>query len=467
VVIVLCFFGAGAASAGSYWAVGVRTRAVESTNAAWVGPYAIVHPAAYDGSGGSVVVRVCVVQGNEALVAPLQEAMRVWNALVPMTANCDNCTVAFEPAADPPLPWDLRTTLIHELGHCAVGLAHINLEESDSTPRFFRTGTCDANSDGACGQQTNFTASVNATEALVQVGQTAGDHTNVHENSCPFLPLSHNGFQSSQSAARLRNLNLCEAVECSYESARALLGQQGNVDYCFDEARGACGGDGIIECPVPPDPRQCCPPCPGPDCPIQPMQILDVAWYRTADNNPVVVDATEIDSTTFSRSVSNLPIGHSYAASANRLVGEDLLTFDTQSVVFSLTDSDTVFQGLCADDVNMVAMAMTGVDRIDDDGQDDDYSVTLAFTRDCMSADLDLELSTIPPAGVLATCYADIALSYPQGGPVKLHYSLIPLGMADRPSILVRSLVDWAFGNGIFYSTFEGADLTEWNNSTP
>jgi len=126
-----------------------------------------------------------------------------------------------------------------------------------------------------------------------------------------------------------------------------------------------------------------------------------------------------------------------------------------------------VFQGLCADDVNMVAMAMTGVDRIDDDGQDDDYSVTLAFTRDCMSADLDLELSTIPPAGVLATCYADIALSYPQGGPVKLHYSLIPLGMADRPSILVRSLVDWAFGNGIFYSTFEGADLTEWNNSTP
>lgn len=123
--------------AGSYWDVVRRTRAVAPTDPQWVGPYAIVHPFSYDGTGGELRVRVCAAPSAEPLIGPLQDALRVWNELEPVAANCSDCYVYGDPIADPPQPYNARGSLLHELGHCAMGLAHINLQETENTPVFF------------------------------------------------------------------------------------------------------------------------------------------------------------------------------------------------------------------------------------------------------------------------------------------------------------------------------------------
>jgi len=194
------------------------------------------------------------------------------------------------------------------------------------------------------------------------------------------------------------------------------------------------------------------------------MDVLDVAWYRTADNDPFVLVSTVIDKDSYSRSILNLPVGDLYAASANRLVGEALGYVDTQSVMYSLRDSDTVELGLAADDANMIRMGMSGADR--DAGNSDDYFLTLAFTRDCGSAAVEIDLQDTG-GSELGVCLAEIGLSYSQVGPVKLHYSLIPPGGSSRTSLTINSAATFNLGDWLFASTFESGDLTEWNSAEP
>lgn len=54
---------------------------------------------------------------------------------------------------------DLPGTILHELGHCAMGLGHSNMEEVvGDDARSYRTGMCDLVSDGCCGDPTSFSA---------------------------------------------------------------------------------------------------------------------------------------------------------------------------------------------------------------------------------------------------------------------------------------------------------------------
>lgn len=228
---------------------------------------------------------------------------------------------------------------------------------------------------------------------------TAGDANNVHNNACPFIPLRSEGAGELLELTRIRNMNLCEAEDCPPELEIALLArfEPRTHQTCVESIGSSC--QGIFLCPNPPI---CCPPCPGADCPIAPMDVLDLAWYRITDNDPFILQSFLVDKDSYSRSVVNLPIGDSYAASANRLVGEELGYPNAQSVMFSTRDSDTVELGLAADDANMVWMGRSGADR--DAGTADDYSVQLVFTRDCPSAAVEVSFSRYPqvPAIVLS-----------------------------------------------------------------
>lgn len=445
---------------GSYWEVQRRSRAVEPTDGSWVGPYSIVHPPGYNGSGGLLRVRVCTLLSAEPAVGPLQDAMRIWNNLLPISENCENCYVHGDPVADPPVSYNARGILLHELGHCALGLEHINLVETADDPRFFRTGSCDVNNNGACGETTNFTASVNATDVLLGIEDTAGDAYNSHTNACPFIPLLTSGQPGANASERLHSLNLCEAETCPPEvearagSGRLLL----DTDQCTEAAGATC----LAPFPCP-DPPVCCPPCPGAECPIAPMDVLDVAWFRRQDNDPFLIESTPIDQVSMSRSVANLPVGHSYAASANRLVGEALGYPSAQSVMYTTRDSDTIELGLAADDANMVLMGRSGANR--DAGDADDYEVQLVFTRNCATADVEVGYFSL--GGAAGSCLAQIALSFDQPGPVKLHYSLVPSPPFDKTSITLNSDLEVDFGTFLFMSTFEGEDLTEWSSATP
>lgn len=266
-----------------------------------------MHPIGYDGSGGMLSIGICVRPGSEDLVPAVQSAIALWNALAPTVGNCVNCYL-WEEQAPPESYQDTRATVIHELGHCAMGLGHVNLTEDDRAATMGRIGSCDVNQNDTCGEETSFTASFSVTDVTSGAGTVLGDSEDVHANHCPIFgsatdllsPLPASSPATSEAQAP--------------EDPACLLGGLGCQDF----------------------PTTCCPACPGPQCPSTPWHVGDMAHYRIADNNPFIIDSTVIDSDTFTRNDPFLPSGHNYAASANRAVGEVLGFPNSQSVMYSL-----------------------------------------------------------------------------------------------------------------------------------
>jgi len=88
-----------------------------------VPPFAITHPPGYDGSGGALQLRICVAEGSEMLIGPASRAIATWNLLTATTGNCAGCLVWEENPSDIQIA-HAETTLLHELGHCPLGLDH-------------------------------------------------------------------------------------------------------------------------------------------------------------------------------------------------------------------------------------------------------------------------------------------------------------------------------------------------------
>lgn len=88
-----------------------------------VTPFGITHPPGYDGSGGVLQYRICVLGGSEDLIGPLGRAISTWNELTSTTGNCEGCRI-WEESGNAPQTMHAETTLLHEIGHCPLGLAH-------------------------------------------------------------------------------------------------------------------------------------------------------------------------------------------------------------------------------------------------------------------------------------------------------------------------------------------------------
>ncbi|NJL27057.1 MAG: hypothetical protein HC897_03820 [Thermoanaerobaculia bacterium] len=356
IMILLLSMGLSAES-GTYYNIADRVRLPDG-HPERLEPFVIIHPVGYSGAGGVLEVRVCVNPNDEQLIGPVLWAINKWNRLEPTLANCQGCVLWEEPAP-PTGALDAQSVLLHELGHCAMGLGHINLNEVGGTPTASRTGTCDLDSDGCCRQPTSFSASVNATEIANVAPGLRGDFEDRHVNQC----------------------GSAQGREPLFEPEGCALG---------------------IPCPVP---SECCPGTPPP----LPMQILDLSWFRKSDNNPFAIDSMVIDKDSFTRSVAaNLPVGHRYVANANRAVGEALGFPSSQAVMYSGIESGTVYSGLTADDVNMVKMGMTGADR--DAGTSDDYVVVLRYQSSCAGADVEVRMNGTNLGGAPAACFADMAV---------------------------------------------------------
>lgn len=399
-------------------------------------PFAIMHPLGYDGPGGTLTIKVCVRAGQNYLITPVQESIAVWNALTPTTANCENCFLAGEEA--PNGAFDTASVLVHELGHCAFGLDHINLVEGDDPATSERVGSCDVNQNGTCGEATSFTASFNTTRVLDGGSGIRGDADDAPENNCLIL-------ESARGLATEYNIASPPPEWKPLEDPACLVGV------------GCPGGE------------RCCPACPGPECPSLPWQIGDISYFRTADNNPFVIDATVIDKDSYSRNDSNLPPGDSYAASANRAVGEALGLQNSQAVMYSVLAPTTAYLGLVADDVNMVKMAMTGADR--DGGTADDYTIQLQYEPNCSAADLEVqrgnEWIATDNLSTLGSCIADTVDSFAQPPQLRFHHTLVAAEPVEsRIVIELNPRVAFEF-NLLLYSGFETGDLSEWSAVVP
>ncbi len=115
-----------------------------------------------------------------------------------------------------------------------------------------------------------------------------------------------------------------------------------------------------------------------------------IHWYRSSDNDPVVIDGTVIDSSTYAILPAQLPAGSSWVANGNRNVS-DLLGAgdDTQSVMHGTAVRNMRYTGLTADDTNTTRHGMAGLDTVA--ATADDYTIHLALVGDCADAEIEVQ----------------------------------------------------------------------------
>lgn len=321
-------------------------------------PFAIVHPVGYNGAGGQLAVKVCIDFDSSPkaarLMVPLQNAISTWNTLVPTLQNCSRCMLLEDTSPLPEGRIHAETVILHELGHCAMGLNHINIDQAPLGPA-------------------SFTKSVGAT-AITDNNGIPGDLEDLHSPA---------------------------------------------------------------------------------------LNVQDMAWFRTIDNNPFAIDSIVIDDDSFSRSVAaDLPAGHGYAASANLGVGAALGFANSQAVMYSGVVREMKNISLAPDDVNMIRMGMAGADLMA--GTADDYTVVLSYLNQCDGTeDIKVEFFDLS-SGVFGRCFQDIGESFSQGL-LKFHWSVVP---PMGSSVILISLNDnenWDFGDEVFSSGFESGDFSEWS----
>jgi len=104
----------------------------------------ITHPTGYSGTGGELLVSVCIDPTSPnaaAMVIPVQNAVRTFNGLAPTTHNL---LLGSENAM--PVEIDFESAVLHEVGHC-LGMAHPNLATESGLPTADREYT--KSTDGA------------------------------------------------------------------------------------------------------------------------------------------------------------------------------------------------------------------------------------------------------------------------------------------------------------------------------
>lgn len=115
-------------------------------------PFIVVHPIGYTsaGIGGEIEVKVCVDPATSSTVLPaVLEALPIWTDLVPTINNCQDCLTS-EETGPVGTPFTMSSVVLHELGHCAMGLGHSNFQQDMSPPDNFTAATTVAsNDDGA------------------------------------------------------------------------------------------------------------------------------------------------------------------------------------------------------------------------------------------------------------------------------------------------------------------------------
>ncbi len=187
-------------------------------------------------------------------------------------------------------------------------------------------------------------------------------------------------------------------------------------------------------------------------------------WYRTADNNPVTIDGTVIDENTYSRGLATLPAGSTWPASANRFVA-DLLGAgdDTQTVMHATASAEMFYTGITADDVNTVRYGMTGLDS--QAGTADDYTISLTFTGDCMSADVEVSFAPISTPGVIGGCILQLNPIDPTMPAIGyIHHAAVPVSTAGLTRLLIQIDSDGStLWDAVFADGFETGDLSNWS----
>lgn len=99
-------------------------------------------------------------------------------------------------------------------------------------------------------------------------------------------------------------------------------------------------------------------------------------WFVKATNDPFAMPTT-VDSTTYSRSLADLPASHLFAANADRTLATALGYPNTEAVMQQGAFSDEDQRQLTPDDVATLRLGMSGLDMLA--GTSDDYTLSLSY----------------------------------------------------------------------------------------
>lgn len=193
----------------------------------------------------------------------------------------------------------------------------------------------------------------------------------------------------------------------------------------------------------------------------------NINWFRELDNDPFVIDGEPIDIDHFSRATStSLPPGSTWAANANFCHGFQLGHQRSHAVMYSIFTTLMEYEGLVADDVNMVRMQKTGEDRLV--GTGDDYSIVLNVLSNCNGAEIQVTWDDSLGPGVLGGTASSVLPTFPAPPPpLARHYSVVPPTAGDpRVVIVLNPDLNWSFV-GVYADGFESGDTSRWSSVMP
>lgn len=108
---------------------------------------------------------------------------------------------------------------------------------------------------------------------------------------------------------------------------------------------------------------------------------INLVWFRKSSNDPFFIDPPPppaTDSSTYSRSLADLPPMHSYAANGTPSVADQLGYPGTRAVMYAQIGPQSEFRALANDDVAMLRYGMSGLDE--SASTPDDYTFKLELT---------------------------------------------------------------------------------------
>jgi hypothetical protein len=122
------------------------------------------------------------------------------------------------------------------------------------------------------------------------------------------------------------------------------------------------------------------------------LDDLNLYWFRIGNNNPVAALPVVVDKTTYSRSLANLPSGHTFAANSGRLVLGALGIQQTEGVMQQGSVTGEAQRTLTSEDIAAIRLAMAGIDELQ--GTADDYTFALSYVGLTTAADIVVDMDS-------------------------------------------------------------------------
>jgi len=166
-------------------------------------------------------------------------------------------------------------------------------------------------------------------------------------------------------------------------------------------------------------------------------------WYEDGENDPFRINASVVDSTTFSRGLSNLPAGDAFAASGDRANASSFSVSNGEAVMNQGTFSGEEQRLLTADDVSALRYAASG--RDESAGNGDDYTLVLSYAGSSPNPSCDINIDFDDGQTSFAVCAAATSRI---GNPSSTHYRI------SSADIYLNTGFSWFFnqetcGNGV------------------